>query len=213
MGNTHSVHILLTNSLVKKYHDRPFRYGTIKKAKELPNVIRYPKQHAGTRGSEVPTRFCDRDRRRYRSPWSQRRGYPPYLRKKNEPEFLLSWRLSAYRHWLTLRPPTWANVSYPPIDYQSISYFSSPKSRADQPKSLDEADPKLLETYDKLGVPLHERAALAGVAVDAVFDSVSVGMTFKAQLSKAGVIFCSFSEGVQPKSCNPEMRWTNISRM
>jgi len=117
--------------------------------------------------------------------------------KKGEPEFLLEWRLNAYRHWLTMREPEWAKVDYSPIDYQDISYFSSPKSQEGQPKSLDEVDPKLLETYEKLGVPLDERAALAGVAVDAVFDSVSVGTTFKEQLVEVGVIFCSFSEAVQ----------------
>jgi Fe-S cluster assembly protein SufB len=117
--------------------------------------------------------------------------------KKGEPEFLLSWRLKAYRHWLTLKEPTWAHVDYEPIDYQSISYFSAPKSQKDAPKSLEEVDPKLLETYEKLGIPLHERARLAGVAVDAVFDSVSVATTFKDKLAEAGVIFCSFSEAVK----------------
>ena len=117
--------------------------------------------------------------------------------KKNEPEFLLAWRLKAYRHWLTMEEPTWAKVRYEPTDYQSISYFSAPKSKDDAPKSLDEVDPKLLETYEKLGIPLHERARLAGVAVDAVFDSVSVATTFKDKLAEAGVIFCSFSEAVQ----------------
>ena len=117
--------------------------------------------------------------------------------KKAEPEFLTEWRLKAYRHWLTMTEPTWAHVRYTPIDYQSISYYSAPKSKDDAPKSLDEVDPKLLETYDKLGIPLHERARLAGVAVDAVFDSVSVATTFKAKLAEAGVIFCSFSEAVQ----------------
>ena len=117
--------------------------------------------------------------------------------KKNEPEFLTEWRLKAYRHWLTMREPLWAHVEYKPIDYQAISYFSAPKSKDDAPKSLDEVDPKLLETYDKLGIPLHERARLAGVAVDAVFDSVSVATTFKDKLAEAGVIFCSFSEAVQ----------------
>src|SRR5512145_2778345 len=117
--------------------------------------------------------------------------------KKNEPEFLLEWRLKAYRHWLTMSEPTWPNVHYPPIDYQAISYFSAPRQKKDAPKSLDEVDPKLLETYEKLGVPLHERAKLAGVAVDAVFDSVSVATTFKAKLAEVGVIFCSFSEAVQ----------------
>ncbi len=117
--------------------------------------------------------------------------------RKNEPEFMLEWRLKAYRHWITMREPEWAHVHYPPIDYQAISYFSAPKSDADRPKSLDEVDPKLLETYDKLGIPLHERARLAGVAVDAVFDSVSVATTFKEKLSEAGVIFCPFSEAIQ----------------
>ncbi|MBT8420607.1 MAG: Fe-S cluster assembly protein SufB, partial [Gammaproteobacteria bacterium] len=117
--------------------------------------------------------------------------------RKGEPEFMLEWRLNAYRHWLTMTEPQWAKVSYKPIDYQDISYFSSPKSPDDQPKSLDEVDPRLLETYEKLGVPLGERAALAGVAVDAVFDSVSVTTTFKKQLAEVGVIFCSFSEAVR----------------
>ena len=117
--------------------------------------------------------------------------------KKDEPEWLLEWRLEAYRHWLNMSQPDWAHLKIDPIDFQAISYFSAPKSDKDRPKSLDEVDPKLLETYDKLGVPLHERARLAGVAVDAVFDSVSVGTTFKEELKKAGVIFCSFSEAVQ----------------
>ncbi|MBT8078422.1 MAG: Fe-S cluster assembly protein SufB [Gammaproteobacteria bacterium] len=116
--------------------------------------------------------------------------------RKNETEFMLEWRLKAYRHWLTMREPSWAHVHYPPIDYQGISYFAAPKSDDDRPKSLDEVDPKLLETYDKLGIPLHERARLAGVAVDAVFDSVSVATTFKEKLKEAGVIFCPFSEAV-----------------
>ncbi len=118
-------------------------------------------------------------------------------RRKNEPEFMLEWRLQAYRHWRTMQEPEWAHVHYPKIDYQAISYFSAPKSDADRPKSLDEVDPKLLETYDKLGIPLHERARLAGVAVDAVFDSVSVATTFKEKLSEAGVIFCPFSEALE----------------
>jgi Fe-S cluster assembly protein SufB len=118
-------------------------------------------------------------------------------RKKNEPQFMLDWRLKAYRHWLTMTEPTWAHVRAHPVDYQAISYYSAPKQNADAPKSLDEVDPKLLATYDKLGIPLHERARLAGVAVDAVFDSVSVATTFKDRLAKAGVIFCSFSEAVQ----------------
>ncbi len=110
---------------------------------------------------------------------------------------MTEWRLKAYRHWLTMQEPTWPNVKYPPIDYQAISYFSAPKRKKDAPKSLDEVDPKLLETYEKLGVPLHERAKLAGVAVDAVFDSVSVATTFKAKLQEAGVVFCSFSEALR----------------
>lgn len=116
---------------------------------------------------------------------------------KKEPDFMLQWRLQAYRQWLEMREPTWAHVHYPAIDFDAISYYSAPKSDDDKPKSLDEVDPKLLETYDKLGIPLHERARLAGVAVDAVFDSVSVATTFKAKLSEAGVIFCSFSEAVR----------------
>src|SRR5213595_3442581 len=118
-------------------------------------------------------------------------------RKKHEPAFLTEWRLKALRHWLTMREPHWAHVKFAPIDYQSISYYSAPKSRKDGPKSLDEVDPKLLETYEKLGVPLHERARLAGVAVDAVFDSVSVATTFKERLAAAGVVFCPFSEAVR----------------
>jgi Fe-S cluster assembly protein SufB len=117
--------------------------------------------------------------------------------RKNEPEWLLEWRLKAYRAWCEMEQPDWAHLDIDPIDFQAISYFSAPKSDKDRPQSLDEVDPKLLETYDKLGVPLHERARLAGVAVDAVFDSVSVGTTFKAELKKAGVIFCSFSEAVK----------------
>lgn len=117
--------------------------------------------------------------------------------RKNEPEWLLEWRLKAYRTWLEMAQPDWAHLDIDSIDFQAISYFSAPKSDKDRPQSLDEVDPKLLETYDKLGVPLHERARLAGVAVDAVFDSVSVGTTFKAELKKAGVIFCSFSEAVE----------------
>ncbi len=114
--------------------------------------------------------------------------------KKKEPAFLLEFRLKAYRHWLTMTFPNWAQLKVDPIDYQAISYYSAPKKKLN---SLDEVDPKLLETYEKLGIPLHERAALAGVAVDAVFDSVSVATTFKGKLKEAGVIFCSFSEAVQ----------------
>ena len=117
--------------------------------------------------------------------------------KKNEPDWLLQWRLKAYRHWLIMDEPTWANVSYPKIDYQDAYYYSAPKSAADGPQSLDEIDPKLLETYEKLGIPLKEQKVLAGIAVDAVFDSVSVATTFKAKLEEVGVIFCPFSEAVE----------------
>lgn len=116
--------------------------------------------------------------------------------KKNEPEFMLKWRLKAYEHWQTMQTPAWPHLHYPPIDYQNIIYYSAPKSTSDAPKSLDEVDPKLLETYNKLGIPLHEQGRLAGVAVDAVFDSISVATTFKAKLLDAGVIFCPFSEAV-----------------
>src|ERR1700761_4948540 len=118
-------------------------------------------------------------------------------RKKNEPAFLTEWRLKALRHWLQMEEPKWAHVNIAPIDYQAISYYSSPRAKTDGPKSLEEVDPKLLETYAKLGVPLHERARLAGVAVEAVFDSVSAATTFKERLAAAGVIFCPFSEAVQ----------------
>ncbi len=120
--------------------------------------------------------------------------------KKGEPEFMTEWRLKAYRYWASLEQkqaePTWANVKYPPIDYQGLSYYSAPKKKAEL-KSLDEVDPEILSTYAKLGIPLHEQKLLAGVAVDAVFDSVSVATTFKAKLAEAGVIFCSFSEAVK----------------
>jgi Fe-S cluster assembly protein SufB len=118
-------------------------------------------------------------------------------RKKGEPQFLLDWRLRALERWFTMKEPHWAKLRYTPIDYQDISYYSAPKVKTDGPKSLSEVDPKLLQTYEKLGVPLHERARLAGVAVDAVFDSVSVATTFKDRLAKAGVIFCPFSEAVK----------------
>ncbi len=117
--------------------------------------------------------------------------------KKEEPEWLLEWRLKAYRHWLTLTPPTWPHVHYPAIDFQEIIYYSAPKSQKDGPKSLDDVDPELLRTYEKLGIPLQERAILAGVAVDAVFDSVSVATTFKSKLAEKGIIFGSFSEAVK----------------
>ena len=117
--------------------------------------------------------------------------------KKNEPEWLLEWRLKAYQHWVKLKQqaPTWANVEYPPIDYQDIYYYAAPKS--DAPKSLDEVDPEILEAFDKLGIPLQEREKLAGVAVDAVLDSASVATTYKETLEKHGVIFCPISEAVR----------------
>ena len=117
--------------------------------------------------------------------------------KKQEPAFMLAWRLRAYQQWLKMREPKWANVQYPPIDYQNIIYYAAPKKKTDGPKSLGEVDPELLATYEKLGVPLKERAILAGVAVDAVFDSVSVATTFKEKLASLGIIFCSFSEAVR----------------
>jgi len=117
--------------------------------------------------------------------------------KKHEPEFMLEWRLRAYRHWLTMQEPAWANVHYPPIDYQNIVYYSAPKTKVNRPKSLDEVDPELLRTYEKLGIPLKEQELLSGVAVDAVFDSVSVATTFRDKLKSLGIIFCSFSEAVQ----------------
>ncbi|TAL74824.1 MAG: Fe-S cluster assembly protein SufB [Rhodanobacter sp.] len=130
-------------------------------------------------------------------------GLPPGLNEetirqlsaiKHEPEWMTEWRLSAYRHWLTMEEPKWAHLKLEPQDYQKISYYSAPKKK---PKSLDEVDPAILDTYDKLGVPLHERAALAGVAVDAVFDSVSVVTTFRKQLADAGVLFCSMSSAIR----------------
>ena len=126
--------------------------------------------------------------------------------KKQEPEWLLEWRLKAFRAWLSMTEPTWAAVRYPPIDYQDAHYYAAPKAKADGPKSLEEVDPELLRTYEKLGIPLKEQERLAGVAVDAVFDSVSVATTFKDKLAEAGVIFCSFSEAVRE---HPELvkRW------
>ena len=121
--------------------------------------------------------------------------------RKQEPEFMLQWRLRAYRHWVRLErsaaEPRWANVTYPPIDYQRIVYYSAPRRQGEGPASLDEIDPKLLETFDKLGIPLAEQKRLAGVAVDAVFDSVSVATTFKEKLAELGIVFCAFSEAVQ----------------
>ena len=118
-------------------------------------------------------------------------------RMKNEPDWLLEFRLNAYRHWLTLEQPDWGHLNIKPIDYQAISYYSAPKSKKEGPKSLDEVDPELLRTYEKLGIPLQEREMLAGVAVDAVFDSVSVATSFKDRLGKEGIIFCAFSEAVR----------------
>src|SRR5919202_6307186 len=116
--------------------------------------------------------------------------------KKNEPDWMLEWRLEAYRRWLTMTEPTWARVDYPKIDFQDAYYYAAPKA-AEGPKSLDEVDPELLRTYEKLGIPLKEREILAGVAVDAVFDSVSVATTFKEKLGSLGIIFCSFGEAVR----------------
>lgn len=117
--------------------------------------------------------------------------------KKHEPEFMLEWRLKAYRHWLTMKEPTWQNVHYPPINYQDIIYFSAPKSKKNTPKSMDEVDPEIRKTFEKLGIPLAEQERLSGIAVDAVLDSVSVATTFKEKLGQLGIIFCSFSEAVQ----------------
>jgi Fe-S cluster assembly protein SufB len=116
--------------------------------------------------------------------------------KKQEPEWLLAFRLKAYRHWLTMTPPTWPNVHYPAVDFQNISYYSAPKSKK-KLASMDEVDPELLKTFEKLGVPMNERAALAGVAVDVIFDSVSVATTYKQKLAEVGIIFCSISEAVR----------------
>jgi len=121
--------------------------------------------------------------------------------KKNEPEWLLEWRLKAFRRWTTMAEPHWPNVTYDPIDYQAISYYSAPKTKKPL-GSLDEVDPKILETYNKLGIPLTEQKILSGVAVDAVFDSVSVGTTYKEELAKLGIIFCSFGEAVR---AHPEL--------
>ena len=116
---------------------------------------------------------------------------------KGEPGWMLEWRLKAFRHWQTLEEPTWANIKYEPVDYQAISYYSAPKSKKDGPKSLDEVDPEILRTYEKLGIPLQEQQLLAGIAVDAVFDSVSVATTFRDKLAEAGVIFCPISEAIR----------------
>ena len=116
--------------------------------------------------------------------------------KKNEPEWMLEWRLKAYRHWLNMEEPKWANVKYPPIDYQDIIYYSAPKQKI-KPESLDEIDPELRRTFEKLGISLDEQKRLTGVAVDAVIDSVSIGTTFKEQLAELGIIFCSMSEAIR----------------
>jgi Fe-S cluster assembly protein SufB len=116
--------------------------------------------------------------------------------KKDEPGWMLDWRLKAYRHWLTMAEPTWANVSWGPVDYQAISYYAAPK-RQPQLESMDQVDPKLVDTFNKLGIPIEEQKRLAGVAVDAVFDSVSVATTFRAELAKHGVVFCPMSEAVR----------------
>lgn len=117
--------------------------------------------------------------------------------KKNEPKFMLDWRLKAFRYWLKMKEPEWANVKYPPIDYQDIYYYAAPKNTSDGPKSLDEVDPEIRKTFEKLGIPLGEQQKLAGIAVDAVLDSVSVATTFKDKLSELGIIFCSMSDAVQ----------------
>ena len=117
--------------------------------------------------------------------------------KKNEPEWLLEFRLKAYRHWLTLEMPTWAHLRIPEIDYQAISYYADPTKKKEGPKSMDEVDPELIKTFNKLGIPLEEQMALSGMAVDAVMDSVSVKTTFKETLMEKGIIFCSFSEAVR----------------
>ena len=119
--------------------------------------------------------------------------------KKNEPKWMLEWRFKAYNKWLKMKEPKWANIKFPKIDYQDIYYFSAPKGFEKKPKDLSEVDPKLLETYKKLGIPLEEQKVLAGVAVDAVFDSVSVATTYKGELDKLGIIFCSISNGFTEK--------------
>jgi len=117
--------------------------------------------------------------------------------KKSEPQWMLDWRLKSFEKWKSMQDPSWANIDFPKIDYQDIYYFSAPKGFENKPKSLEEVDPKLLETYKKLGIPLEEQKVLAGVAVDAVFDSVSVATTYKGELEKIGIVFCSISEAIQ----------------
>ena len=159
--------------------------------------------------SENAERIDELVQRRYEAGWVtdiESETLPPGLdedtvrfisAKKGEPGWMTEWRLEAFRHWQTMAHPKWAHVHYPPIDFQAISYYSAPKSKEDAPKSLDEVDPELLRTYEKLGIPLEEQMMLAGVAVDAVFDSVSVVTTFKEKLAEAGVIFCSISEALR----------------
>src|SRR3982751_3266605 len=117
--------------------------------------------------------------------------------KKQEPEFMLEYRLKAYQHWLTLKEPTWQNVHYPPINYQDLYYYAAPKAKGSGPKSLDEVDPEIRKTFDKLGISLEEQKVLSGIAVDAIIDSVSVATTFKEKLGALGILFCSFSEAVR----------------
>jgi len=126
--------------------------------------------------------------------------------KKNEPEFMLEWRLKAYRHWLTMKEPHWANVQYSQVNYQDLSYYSAPKKKPTL-KSLDEVDPELLDVYKKLGISLDEQKRLTGVAVDAVFDSVSVATTFKDKLNEMGIIFCSFSDGSKLSGVGEKISW------
>ena len=166
-------------------------------------------QYTGTRVEQSNREIAELANKEYKWGWVTEIDsdtFPPGLNediiaaisaKKEEPEWLLEWRLKAYRNWLEMVEPTWVNVNYPPIDYQAQRYYSAPKKDEDKPQSLDEVDPELLRTFERLGVPIEERKALAGVAVDAVFDSVSVATTHKDILAKQGIIFCSFSEAVR----------------
>ncbi|MFP4173946.1 MAG: Fe-S cluster assembly protein SufB [Candidatus Hydrogenedentota bacterium] len=173
-----------------------------------PEGAKTEPQYAGTRVEQSNREIAELANKEYKWGWVteiESDTFPPGLSediiaaisaKKDEPEWLLEWRLKAYRNWLEMPEPTWANVGYPPIDFQAQRYYSSPKKKEDGPQSLDEVDPELLRTFEKLGVPIEERKALAGVAVDAVFDSVSVATTHKDILAKKGIIFCSFTEAV-----------------
>jgi Fe-S cluster assembly protein SufB len=166
-------------------------------------------KYAGTRVEQSNREVAELASREYKYGWETKleadtieRGLNEDVirlisQKKEEPEWLLEWRLKAYRHWLEMKEPSWANVSYPPIDYQNQRYYSAPKRKGKQLDSLDEVDKELLETFEKLGIPLEEQKRLAGVAVDAVFDSVSVATTHKEILSKKGIVFCAFSEAVK----------------